>query len=100
MNDKSLKENKWHMHKKETISSVFEENLLSKLKKLKNCKSFPAVDLKAICSWNCMMIIGLIDASITYKNSKWFEIAETTTHLILNNFTNENQCTGWFIQIK
>ena len=32
-----------------------------------------------------MMIMGLIDASITYKNSKWFEIAETTTHLFLNN---------------
>lgn len=92
MNDKSLKENKWHMHKKETISSVFEQNLLSKLKDLRTANLFPAVDTKAICSWNCMMIMGLIDASITYQNSKWFEIAETTTHLILNNFCNEDQC--------
>ena len=40
MNDKSLKENKWHMHKKKTISSVFEENLLLKLKKLRTANLF------------------------------------------------------------
>ena len=92
MNVKSLKENKWHMHKTKTISSVFEENLLLKLKKLRTANTFPAIDLKAICSWNCMMIIGLIDASTTYRNNKWFEIAKSTTHLILKNFTDENQC--------
>ena len=92
MNDKSLKENKWHMHKKEIISSVFEENLLLKLKDLRTANTFPAIDTKAICSWNCMMIMGLIDASITYQNNKWFELAKTTTQLILNNFCNEDLC--------
>ena len=92
MNDKSLRENKWHMHKKETISSVFEENLMLKLKDLRTSNTFPAIDPKAICSWNCMMIMGLIDASITYQNNKWFEVAKTTTKLILNNFCNEDQC--------
>ena len=46
MTDKSLKENKWHMHIKKTISNVFEENLLSKLKGLRTANTFPAIDLK------------------------------------------------------
>ena len=92
MNNNSLRESKWHMHKKETIPSEVEGKLLSKLKGLRSANTFPAIDRKAICSWNCMMIIGLIDASITYQNSKWFEIAKTTTQLILNNFSKNNQC--------
>jgi hypothetical protein len=92
MTNKMLRDNKWHIHKKKSIPNDFEENLLLKLKNLRNTNHFPAIDSKAICSWNCMMIIGLIDASVTYQKSNWFEIAKTTTRLVLNNFTSENQC--------
>ena len=91
MTDKSSKKINGICIKKRLFLASLKKTFI-KVKGLKNCKSFPAVDTKAICSWNCMMIMGLIDASITYQNSKWFEIAETTTHLILNNFCNEDQC--------
>lgn len=92
MNDPNLQENKWHIHNDHHINIEQEETVATKLKKIRSNKSFPEIDQKAICSWNCMMVTGLIDAGIAYKNIQWLKLAEETLQLIFDHFTIKNQC--------
>ena len=62
-----LWENNWHMHRTNYDNSKEAKKIISKLKKKRKNKSFPAIDNKGICTWNCMMIIDLLDASISYN---------------------------------
>ena len=92
MNDPNLQQNKWHIHNDPHINIEQEETVVTKLKKIRSNKSFPEIDQKAICSWNCMMVTGLIDAGIAYKNIQWLKLAEETLQLIFDHFTIKNQC--------
>tara|TARA_X000000950_G_scaffold45455_2_gene51683 strand:+ start:6144 stop:8063 length:1920 start_codon:yes stop_codon:yes gene_type:complete len=92
MNDPNLQQNKWHIHNDPHINIEQEETVATKLKKIRSNKSFPEIDQKAICSWNCMMVTGLIDAGIAYKNIQWLKLAEETLQLIFDHFTIKNQC--------
>ena len=77
-----------------------QKKIIFKLKKIRKNKSFPAIDNKAICSWNCMMVNGLLDASITYRRKEYLDKAESLLRLILKKFTNKNtNATDWFIKI-
>ena len=93
MTHKMLWENNWHMHRTIYDNSERAKKIIFKLKKIRKNKSFPAIDNKAICSWNCMMVIGLLDASITYNKKEFLHKAEILLKLILKKFTNEkHQC--------
>ena len=92
MNEPNLQENKWHIHNNPYINVQQEETVATKLKKIRSHKSFPEIDQKAICSWNCMMVTGLIDAGIAYKNHQWLKLAEETLQFIFDHFTIKNQC--------
>ena len=39
-----------------------------------------------------MMVTGLIDAGIAYKNHQWLKLAEETLQFIFDHFTIKNQC--------
>ena len=93
MTQQLLWENNWHMHRTTYDNSEKAKKIIIKLKKIRKNKSFPAIDNKAICSWNCMMVNGLLDASITYKKKEYLDKAESLLRLILKEFTNKNhQC--------
>ena len=93
MTQDMLWENTWHMHRIKYENSEIAKKTISKLEKIRKSKSFPAIDKKAICSWNCMMVIGLLDSSIAYKNTGWLDKAENLLHIVLKQFTNNKyQC--------
>ena len=39
-----------------------------------------------------MMVTGLIEAGIDYKNHQWLKLAEETLQFIFDHFTIKNQC--------
>ena len=93
MTQDMLWENTWHMHRIKYENSEIAKKTISKLEKIRKRKSFPAIDKKAICSWNCMMVIGLLDSSIAYKNTGWLDKAENLLNIVLKRFTNNKyQC--------
>jgi uncharacterized protein YyaL (SSP411 family) len=93
MTQQMLWENNWHMHRTTYDNSEKAKKIIFKLKKIRKNKSFPAIDNKAICSWNCMMVNGLIDASISYRKREYLDKAESLLRLILKKFTNKkHQC--------
>ena len=85
-------DDKWHIHDNQSKTVKNKKALLKKLNNLRAKNSFPDIDKKAICSWNCMMVVGLIDAGIAYKNSQWLQLAEQTLNSILNHFIIQNKC--------
>ena len=93
MTQQMLCENNWHLHRTTYDNSEKAKKIIFKLKKIRANKSFPAIDNKAICSWNCMMVNGLLDASITYSEKEYLDIAEMLLKLIFKKFTNKkHQC--------
>ena len=93
MTQDMLWENNWHMHRIIYDNSEKGKRIISKLGQIRENKSFPAIDNKAICSWNCMMVIGLLDASISYNKIEYFNKAEQLLKLISKRFTNNKyQC--------
>ena len=93
MTQDMLWENNWHMHRIIYDNSEKGKRIISKLEQIRENKIFPAIDNKAICSWNCMMVIGLLDASISYNKIEYFDKAEGLLKLISKRFTNnKHQC--------
>jgi len=93
MTHSMLWENNWHMHRTTYDNSDKAKKIIFKLKKIRKNKSFPAIDNKAICSWNCMMVNGLLDASIAYRKKEYLDKAEMFLKLIFKKFTNKkHQC--------
>lgn len=92
MTTETLIDDKWHIHDDHSKTVKNKDDLLKKLNTLRAKNSFPDIDKKAICSWNCMMVVGLIDAGIGYKNSHWLQLAEQTLNSILNHFIIQNKC--------
>ena len=93
MSAQNLHENKWHIHNNFNVNIPDERILLRKLNTIRSSNLYPEIDRKAICSWNCMMVVGLVDAGITYKNYKWLRLSEEILKSIYHNFTKKSHCS-------
>ncbi len=87
-----LWEGNWHLHGDVNQISKDKNNILLKLSKIRNSHPKPAIDQKKICSWNSLMVIGLVDAAIAYKNISWAEKAEEILQRMLSVFLDDQYC--------
>ena len=65
------------------------KKIKKKLSEIRATHPSPAIDFKQICSWNSLMVIGLIDAAIAYKNEKWAKEAEIVLQKMITVFLEE-----------
>ena len=106
-------EDRWHLHGDVNQVSKEKKKIKKKLSEIRATHPSPAIDFKQICSWNSLMVIGLIDAAIAYKNEKWAKEAEivlqkmttvfledTTIYRVRYNHGKKEGCLedyAWFI---
>ena len=106
-------EDRWHLHGDVNQVSKEKKKIKQKLSGIRATHPSPAIDFKQICSWNSLMVIGLVDAAIAYKNEKWAKQAEivlqkmttiflddTTIYRVVYNHNKKEGCLedyAWFI---
>ena len=73
----------------ETMSIIFEVN--QKLSDYRNLRSKPATDDKILLSWNCLAIIGFLDAYFVFKDEKFLVTARQNLLFILENMMDGSQ---------
>ena len=92
MSKHMLLEGHWHLQYNKQHAPLSLDLLKTKLLKIRSKHSFPALDNKQICSWNCMMSIALIDAALSYGKKRWLNNAKALFSEILNHFVENNKC--------
>ena len=61
------------------------EQVKQKMLEHRNARSRPARDEKILCSWNALMISGLVDAWNACSNDEYLKMAETTASFLTTN---------------
>ena len=82
-------EDRWHLHGDVNQVSKEKKKIKKKLSEIRATHPSPAIDFKQICSWNSLMVIGLIDAAIAYKNEKWAKEAEIVLQKMITVFLED-----------
>ena len=82
-------EDRWHLHGDVNQGSKEKKKIKQKLSGIRATHPSPAIDFKQICSWNSLMVIGLVDAAIAYKNEKWAKQAEIVLQKMTTIFLDD-----------
>ena len=85
-----LWEDRWHLHGDVNQVSKEKNKIKKELSEIRATHPIPAIDFKQICSWNSLMVIGLIDAAIAYKNEKWAKEAEIVLQKMITVFLDDS----------
>lgn len=65
-------------------------NICKKLQNIRQHKELPDIDKKILTDWNSLIIISLVQAGITFKNTEYINNAINTCQYILDNYLDDN----------
>ncbi len=79
---------KWNLDLPQLYTIINNANL--KLLEVRSKRIAPGTDDKVLCSWNALMITGLVDAYKAFGTDEYLEIAQNVMHFLLHKMRRED----------